>query len=53
MPNKILGKSQEDLCLSLLNLKFIKKEDIFKVLEKYYKVPGVDLEILPTDAAGT
>ena len=42
-------KSQRNLCLTLLNLKFIKKEDVFKILESYYKVPGVDLEIFPID----
>ena len=43
------NKSQENLCLALLNAGFIKKEDIFKMLENYYQVPGVDLEILPID----
>ena len=42
-------KSQKSLCLNLLNLKYITKEAIFKVLEDYYGVPGVDLEIFPAD----
>ena len=43
------NKSQRGLCLNLLNLKLITKEDIFKILEEHYGVPGVDLEIFPVD----